>query len=41
MCISESTVKTHVTHLYKKLEVDGRDALIGLYKEYRKNRTAS
>ena len=41
MCISESTVKTHVAHLYKKLEVDGRDALIGLYKEYRRGRTAS
>lgn len=41
MCISESTVKTHVTHLYKKLEVDGRDTLIGLYKEYRRDRTAS
>ncbi len=36
LCISESTVKTHATHIYGKLGVSSRDELIELYRSFRK-----
>ncbi|MBS6940213.1 MAG: helix-turn-helix transcriptional regulator [Slackia piriformis] len=39
LCVSKSTVKTHVSHIYEKAGVSSREELIAAFEEFAPSRS--